>query len=268
VSVVRAMSMERCLETDEATQTYIFEAIREADLTNRPGDAGDAESTGKTRESGDINYFLRTTARSSPALISLFVAMGIQQNTTATTSQDEPTLCPSYVVQPQINMRSLSDVSRLTKPNSDGETLLATCAGSTQKTLVMVDMVGTVYVTKPRDKVFMTKNAKNHPDYGALKPMLIVGVQDAGSQNGLCGAPTATSLTLGDVVGLWKILFSEDCMLTTPIEETLTSREEVLFRFNSLMVRFHRDYNGLTTLQDYEKLWSAPRVFVARPEHV
>jgi hypothetical protein len=249
VSVVRSLTMERCLVAED--QTYIFEAIRTSDFPSGPKEPA-----------GDPKILLRTTARSSPALISLFVAMGAQLNP-ETSEKGGQALFPSYVAQPLINMRCLSDVTRLTHPNSEGETMLQTAAGETKKTLVMMEMVGTVYVTKPRSEAYpKTNTGAPVPGYGVVRPMLIVGIQEGGEEQALCDSPTATALVLSDVVSLWKILFSENCLQTQVIEEKLHPRVEALFRFNSLMTRLHQEYNGLVTLADWVKLYGVLRKYL------
>lgn len=207
--------------------------------------------------------FLRSTVTCSPALTSLFVAVSVIKKQNDNSSL---VLLPSYISQPLVNTRSLSDVTRLTGPAADGKSVLGTATGETNNSLVTHPIVAMAYCVRA-EKLMDDQSSIGKVDHAMLHPMVKVDFQQQNSATQLCDAPVATNLNIKDVKSLWYHLFNEEIMdETRVIEESVANREMALIRFADLMERLDREYHGLGTLLDWTKLYVNLRKEVNRKQ--
>jgi hypothetical protein len=196
---------------------------------------------------------LRITTRSSPALISLFVALGVAPDPKSTaTDGDYERLIPAYFCQPQVNNRVLG-VDRLSTKDDRGFTMMDTAKGMGTKKLFSHDIVVMIYSVRVLGSAkWKLKRKSTDIRCSRLHPMAPVR---ASQDSVLQDDPFATSVRLKDVTSLWEILFDNQYADNIKLEETVDEREEVMVCFNLLMNRLQRKYHGLSSRQDWINLW-------------
>jgi hypothetical protein len=198
--------------------------------------------------------YIKATSEACPAAISLFVSMGCI-DVGDRRRKGHTVFTPSYIVQPNVNVRDLSSGGRL----DDRTGQIATALGKTQFDLSSHDMEACLYSVVVEDDDSAVGNREEH---ARLHPMVSTGFQPGTGLETLCGSPRAMAAAVCDVDALWLALFGQvrgDCV---EVNGDLNDVERATVIFSALISRLVTDYNGFMTYSDWMRLHRRLREFM------